>query len=162
MPDQVIRDGAVVADSWVLSDEGDLPAGDVIVPLTRWLEQRESLREHVGRIGVILTGDDDPTELGIDLHGLPVIALAFPRFADGRCYSHARVLREQLGYVGEIRAYGEILRDQAFYLRRCGVDTFVLSGDENATNFMEGFSDFSVTYQPAADDARPLWRRVRR
>ena len=162
MAEQVIRNGALVADTWVRVDDGELPVGDVLVPASRWLEKRDALREHAGRVGVVLTGEDDPADLARDLGELAVIALAFPKFADGRCYSHARVLREHLGYEGELRAIGEVLRDQAFYLQRCGIDTFVLREDQDAASFVEGLSDFSVTYQPAADDAQPLWRRVRR
>jgi len=162
MSEQVIRNGAPVADSWVVVDEGALPAGDVLVPAARWLEERDTLAARPGRVGVVLTGDDDPADLAADLASIPVIALAFPKFADGRCYSHARVLREHLGYTGELRAIGEILRDQAFYLHRCGIDTFVLREDQDAASFVKGLEDFSVKYQPAADEAQPLWRRVRR
>jgi len=88
-----------------------------------------------------------------------VIALNFPSFTDGRHYSSARLLRERYGYKGEIRAIGDVLRDQLFYMRRCGFDAFAIRADRDPVDALEGLKDFSVTYQAAADDERPLFRR---
>ena len=136
------------------------PSGDVLVSLERWISQHDALRAHSGQVGVVLTGEHDVREHAQLLLDRPVIALEFPKFADGRCYSHARILREQLGFTGELRAIGDVLRDQLFYLYRCGIDAFELAPGVRPDSALEGFRDFSVVYQPAADEPLPLFRRA--
>jgi uncharacterized protein (DUF934 family) len=91
-----------------------------------------------------------------------VIALEFDQFKDGRSYSLARLLRERYKFNGQIRAVGDVLHDQLFYMRRCGVDAFELRPDRSAEDALRAFKEFSVTYQAAADDTRPLYRRFKR
>ncbi len=93
-----------------------------------------------------------------DFQGFSVIILDFPSFRDGRAYSQARLLRERYGYAGEIRARGDILRDQLFYMARCGFDAFEYSG-ANAREADAALRDFTFAYQPAADGASPVWRK---
>lgn len=164
MANQIIHRGAIVSDSWQRVDaEASLPDGDVIVPLARWESDREALLAHAQaghKIGVLIDGTHDVRALKADLPHFHTIAVEFPSFADGRGYSHARILRDQLGYEGELRAVGDVLRDQIFYMHRVGFETFETAPGLSLESALKGLEDFSVTYQAAADDARPLFRRV--
>ena len=91
-----------------------------------------------------------------------VIAVDFPKFADGRGYSIAYNLRARLGYVGELRAIGDVLRDQLFYMQRVGFDAFSPRPDKNIHDALKGLTDFSETYQTSFDQKLPLFRRVNR
>ncbi|MEZ5730485.1 MAG: DUF934 domain-containing protein [Burkholderiaceae bacterium] len=93
---------------------------------------------------------DEPAELVSDFPRLSLIAVAFPVFTDGRGYSLARVLRDRDGWLGELRAVGDILRDQLFYLARCGFDSFELADGSDAAAAVDAFSDYSVVYQAGA------------
>jgi uncharacterized protein (DUF934 family) len=160
---RVIRDHAITEDSWQLLPEGAEipPEGDVVVGVKTWNEQADALRARKGKVGVVLRSSEEPAEIQ-RLEALPLIAIDFPKFSDGRGYTSARLLRERLGYKGELRAVGEVLRDQLFYMFRCGIDSFVLKAGKDEKGALEAFREFSVTYQPAADDPRPLFRRVAR
>jgi uncharacterized protein (DUF934 family) len=157
-------EGTLPDDTWTLlgrdASVADVPEGDVIVPLMLWLEQRASLLARPGRKGV-LVGSDDPVEaLTGCLDGLSIVALDFPVFSDGRSYSSARVLRERLGYRGELRAVGDVLRDQIFLMRRCGFDSFALRPDRPATAAAGALRDFRHVYQQATiDPEAPLLAR---
>ena len=94
-----------------------------------------------------------------DLQQFQVIALNFPVFSDGRNYSNARLLRDRYQYQGEVRAIGDVLRDQLFFMQRCGFDAFALRADRNADEALESLKDFSNTYQAATDQPLPLFRR---
>jgi uncharacterized protein (DUF934 family) len=162
---RVIRDERVVEDDpWVhLADDAPPPEGsDVIVSLKRWQKEREALIKRNGGIGVRLAGSDSPEAIKNDLARLQVVALEFGQFKDGRSYSLARLLRERYRFKGQIRAVGDVLHDQLFFMRRCGVDAFELRADRSADDALRAFREFSVTYQAAADEARPLYRRFRR
>jgi len=136
-----------------------LPGGDVTVPLSRWQAERERLRFHPHRVGVRLAPDEDPGELVPDLERLSLIAVVFPAFTDGRAYSQARLLRERHGYRGEIRALGDVLRDQLQFMARCGIDAFELAENENSEAALAAFRQMEVHYQPAADGHGPVWRQ---
>ncbi|MFZ1860513.1 MAG: DUF934 domain-containing protein, partial [Candidatus Competibacter sp.] len=112
-------------------------------------------------VGVRLPNTADVTELAEDLPKLAVVALEFPKFSDGRAYSQARLLRERFGYRGEIRAVGDVLRDQLFFMARSGFDAFELREDRSLEEALAAFGDFSESYQPAADQPQPLYRRAR-
>ena len=102
--------------------------------------------------------DDVEPHLAV-LLPLPLLAIAFPRFTDGRGYSLGRLLRERHGYRGELRAVGNVLRDQLFYMHRCGFDAFELQPGKSVTEALEAFAELSVRYQAAVDEPRPLFRR---
>ncbi len=161
---RLIKDGAIVEDRWThLDDAVPVPAeGDVIVSLARWMRDRATLAGRNGGIGVRLGGADSPSVLKDDLARLGVIALAFDTFKDGRAFSHARLLRERYRYTGELRAVGDVLRDQLFFMRRCGIDAFELRADRSAEDALAAFRELSVAYQGATDDRRPLSRRAHR
>jgi uncharacterized protein (DUF934 family) len=159
---QLIKDGALVDNTWtrVLPDSDGIPAeGDIIVSLGCWQEQKTALKDRNGRVAVCLEPGQEPAEIAADLDALPMIAIHFPTFADGRGYSYARELRSRHGYQGEIRAIGDVLQDQLFYLWRCGFNAFDIRADRDAAEALKGLNDFTVTYQGDARDPRPIYRR---
>ena len=161
---KLIKNRHLATDTWSLLSAGatlaDLPeAGDAIVPLALWLAQRDALTLRAGRVGVWLYGDDDPAALAADLGSLPLVAVNFPKFSDGRGFSTGALLRERYGFKGELRAIGDVLRDQLFFLRRCGFDAFALRDDQDAEAAAAAFDDFTEAYQASVDEPLPLFRR---
>jgi uncharacterized protein (DUF934 family) len=159
----VIADQKIVEDGWQLlePDAAVPPSGDVIVSVEQWNTGGDALLGRAGKVGVVLRSHESPEDIQ-RRDQLPLIAIDFPKFADGRGYSSARLLRDRLGYEGELRAVGDVLRDQLFYMLRCGIDSFALKAGKDIEGALEAFREFSVTYQAAADDPRPLFRRVAR
>lgn len=165
----IIKNQAIAEDDWVVLrlNEGDtpesvvVPSGKAIVPLKVWQVQRAQLQGRTP-LGVWLDSDERAEELQGDLERFAVIAVNFPKFADGRGYSIANRLRVRLGYRGELRAIGDVLRDQMFYMKRVGFDAFAPRADKDIREALKGLSDFSVCYQGSADEAQPLFRRVQR
>jgi uncharacterized protein (DUF934 family) len=161
----IIRDRRVVEDDWIViaGDAGELTAeGKLIVPLKRWLAQRDMLAtraQGVEPLGVWLDSHEDPAALTGDLHRLSLIAVNFPRFADGRGYSTAFLLRQRLGFKGELRAIGDVLRDQLFYLQRVGFNAFAVRAGKDIEDALKALDDFSETYQASTDQPVPLFRR---
>lgn len=138
-----------------LDMEQPLPtvSGTVSVPLARWQDpqQREALRFHNGRVGVRLSGADDVALLVDDLDRLELIVLEFSRFTDGRGYSQARRLRERYGYRGELRAVGDVLRDQLYFMVRCGIDAVELGPGQDPEQALAALDEITVHYQPTGD-----------
>jgi len=158
----VIKHRQIVEDRWQhLADEAELPAGPVIVSLARWQRERAILLKRGQPVGVRLPNTADVADLAADLPLLEVVALEFPKFADGRAHSQARLLRERYGYQGELRAVGDVLRDQLFFMARNGFDAFELRADRSLEDALKAFDEFSESYQPAADQPQPLYRRGR-
>jgi uncharacterized protein (DUF934 family) len=164
----LIRHRKPVSDNWQLLRElpaGEdgalppLPGGDLIVPLSAWRRARAQLVAREGRIGVWLGGDDEPADIAEDLAHLSVVAVEFASFTDGRGYSIGRLLRQRYGWAGELRAVGDVQRDQLFYLMRCGFDAFSLRDGEDVEVALTAFEDFSERYQAAVDQPLPLFRR---
>ncbi|MGA8055665.1 MAG: DUF934 domain-containing protein [Burkholderiales bacterium] len=157
----VIRNREIVSDPWQrIEAGGGVPEhGDVIVPLAVWQKERDALLARKGRIGVLLEPADEPGAIAADLERLALVAVNFPQFTDGRGYSTARLLRERYGYKGELRAVGDVLRDQLFYLARVGFDAFALRADQDAEAALSAFGDFSEAYQTSVDRPHPLFRR---
>jgi uncharacterized protein (DUF934 family) len=166
---EIIKNKAVVSDDWTvlrLADEQAaesvaIPAGKVIVPLAVWQAQRSTLQTR-GDVGVWFASHERPEALKDDVAQLPVIAVDFPKFADGRGYSIAYNLRARLGYTGELRAIGDVLRDQLFYMQRVGFDAFATREDRNIHDALKGLTDFSEPYQTSWDQKIPLFRRAHR
>ncbi len=165
----IIKNKTIMDDDWSVLrlKENDMPKnvavpiGKIIVPLKVWQAQRDVLL-HRTDLGVWLTSDERAEDLQHDVGKFSVIAVDFPRFADGRGYSIAYHLRVRLGYRGELRAIGDVLRDQLFYMQRVGFDVFVPRPDKNIGEALKGLSDFLLTYQASTDEALPLFRRVQR
>lgn len=154
----LIKNRQLAADTWrVLQADEIVPAeGDVIVPLSVWRDQQQLLRARTGAIGVWLAPADEPADIG----ELPVlIAVHFPAFTDGRGYSTARLLRQRYSFKGELRAIGDILRDQLYELGRCGFDSFLLREDQDPADVLRAFDDFSESYQSGADQGALFERR---
>jgi uncharacterized protein (DUF934 family) len=158
----VIKNRQIVEDPWQsLADDAELPTGSVIVSLARWQQEQGTLQERGEPVGVCLPNTANIADLATDLPALALVALEFPKFADGRAYSQARLLRERYDYQGEIRAVGDVLRDQLFFMARSGFDAFELRADRSLEDALEAFSEFSESYQPASDQPLPLYRRGR-
>jgi uncharacterized protein (DUF934 family) len=164
--DRVIRGGRVEAEPWrFVGLEGaeaptaPLPPGPVVVPLACWQAQRDVLLTRRDPVGVWLAPDDEPAALAADLTALALVAVHFPKFTDGRGYSTAALLRTRYGYQGELRAFGDVGRDQLFYLKRCGFDSFALAAHRDPQAALPGLEDFRHRYQGSVDDALPLFRR---
>lgn len=161
----IIRHRQVVADNWQLLktavDGGaQMPAaGDVIVPLPMWRAQRDALLARSGQVGVWLDSHEEPASIAGDLRHFGNIAINFPQFTDGRGYSTARLLRERYRWRGELRAIGDVQRDQLFYLARCGFDAFDLRAGQDPQAALAAFGDFSEGYQASVERPQPLFRR---
>jgi len=155
---QLIKSGAVSEDRWTLLREpgAALPSSPVIVPLATWLASRGEFAARAD-VGVWLAPTDDPALLAADVAVLPVIAVDFPRFADGRGYSIARLLRDRYAYKGELRAVGDIARDQLYFLNEVGFDAYVLRDGKDAQDALASLHDFTDGYQATA--RRTPWFR---
>ncbi|HBM48900.1 DUF934 domain-containing protein [Marinobacter sp. UBA3607] len=165
MPDVIAVDGTLRNDNWAVvarPEAGEslaIPEGQpALIPVDLWLAGAE---HYAGRedIGVWFDSHHEPELLADRANQLPVIAVNFPRFVDGRGYSIGRLLRERYGYSGELRAIGDVLLDQLQFMKRCGFDAFVLRADKDATKAARCLNFFSQTYQAAADTDVPLFRR---
>jgi uncharacterized protein (DUF934 family) len=159
----LIKDRTLVEDRWTLLRDAasltDVPGGTpVIVPLALWQAEHDALAAR-GDVGVWLKPSDDPDALAGDVAHLPLIAIDFPKFVDGRGYSSARLLRDKYRFGGELRAIGDVLRDQLYYLRQCGFDAFAVRSDRNLADALGGFDDFTDNYQSTVARPIPLFRR---
>ena len=163
---EIIKDRAIVEDAWLLlrvASDGALPElpaqGDVIVPLTLWQTQRDVLLARKSKLGVWLAPSDEPEAVAANLDKFAVIAVDFPQVTEGRGYSSARLLRERYKYAGEVRAIGDVLQDQIFYLHRCGFNAFAVRADKDIESALKALDDFSETYQVSVEQPQPLFRR---
>lgn len=146
----------------IVRDEDTLPAsGDCVVSLKRWKENRDTLMPlaQAGRVGVYLQPEDNPEDLQADAASLPRIAYEFPVFKFGQGYSDAYLLRKRFGFAGRLRAFGDIWRDQLFYLARVGFDEFLIKEGKSVEDALNGFKDFTEVYQDSVDVDLPLFRR---
>lgn len=166
MPNKIIKHSSIIEDSWTLvrlaegetAESVQLPAGDLIVPLPVWQVRKTELLARPQR-GVWLAPDEVAQDIATDLGKLQVVAIDFPQFADGRGYSTAVLLRNRFGWRGELRAIGEILKDQLFYLSRVGFDAYAIREGKDIEDALKALNDFSETYQAAVDEPLPLFRR---
>lgn len=166
---KIIKDRQVISDTWQvlrlaedqLATTVAVPNSTVIVPLHVWQSQHTVLSKR-DNVGVWLASSERAEDLKEDIAILPVIAVDFPKFSDGRGYSIAYNLRARLGFQGELRAIGDVLRDQLFYMQRVGYNAFAVRADRNVYDALKGLTDFSVSYQASVDQKSPLFRRVER
>lgn len=140
---RIIKDGAVVDDAWEIRETAVGEGGKCILPLRIYLTQAGQPAAASASVGVLLGPDDDPAQLLPHLDRLPLIAVDFPRFADGRGYSTGRLLRSRYGFAGELRAVGDILRDQLYFLGRCGFNAFALRADQDPEAALAAFGDYA-------------------
>lgn len=166
----IIKNRAIVNDDWTVvraAEDGTLPAvaalpaGKVLVPLALWQADRVALiaSRSATELGVWLAPDSEPADIAGDFDKLALIGVDFPVFRDGRGYSIGRLLRERYGYKGELRAIGDVLRDQVRLMYRCGFDAYSVREDKDIHDALKAFDDFTVQYQGAVDDPTPLFRR---
>jgi uncharacterized protein (DUF934 family) len=155
----LIKHGRPAADPWIaLADDAPAPAaGAVIVGLARWRAERGALIGRPGLLGLRLKSDQPPGLVADDLAHFALVALEFPKFTDGRAYSYARLLRERHGFQGEVRAVGNVLRDQFLFMHRCGFDAFGVA-ERHLDSWAGALSEITVAYQPASDGRLPAWR----
>jgi len=156
----LINSTSTLENTWeIISDyDAALPVGNILIDIEFWLAHKSELQNRTD-IGVILKGDSDLETIKDDLARFPVIAVNFPAFADGRGYSLARLLKERYSYEGEIRAIGDVLIDQLYFMKRCGFDTYLLKDGLDADKALDYFATFSDPYQLAYDLPTPLFRR---
>jgi uncharacterized protein (DUF934 family) len=161
----ILRDGKLVEDNWTVVEDGLADIGSagskVVVTLARWRTEREALLAAHGAVGVLVPNTADIEAVYPEIGDRPLIALQFPAFSDGRALSQAVVLRKRLGYRGELRAVGDVIRDLVFWLGRCGFDSIVPRRDQSLEACRAALAELSVAYQAAADEHTPVWIRRR-
>ena len=164
---KIIKNDRIVEDAWQVLKlaEGEtaeavgLPETPTLFPLAVWQVRKDELLARIATAGVWLDSSEGPEALVSDLSALSIVAVNFPKFADGRGYSTARLLRERYGYRGEIRAIGDVLHDQLFFMKRCGIDAYAVREDKDIEAALAGLNTFSDAYQAAVDQPKPLFRR---
>ena len=163
---KLIKNGELVQDNWTVLRKATgpdvltaAPGKNFIVPLKFWKMYQDKLEDYFGDIAIWLDSDENVNDIGSDLRQFTLIALNFPVFSDGRSYSNARELRQHLNYEGEIRAIGDVLRDQMFYMARCGFNSFEIRHDQDPDACLSAFNDFQTGYQSSIDEPNPLFRR---
>jgi uncharacterized protein (DUF934 family) len=149
----LVKGGQIVSDAFAhVADDAELPAeGAVLVTAKRFLQDVEAILQRPDKIGVIWPNNRDIDDLVPHLQRLAVVALVFPTFRDGRAYSQARLLRERFAYRGELRAIGQVLRDQFVFMLRAGFDAFEVKKQSDAEAFAQTVKRYSVFYQPTGD-----------
>lgn len=163
---KLIKDGAVSENPWhcmtkdaELADAINDQSDQILVHLSLWKDQKDELKASQKEVGVWLDSEDDPYDLANDAVELPLIAVNFPVFRDGRAFSSAAILRERLSFKGELRAIGDVLRDQAFYMKKCGINSFEIEDSLDTKELLQAFTDFKDSYQSTVEIPEPLFRR---
>lgn len=177
---QLQQDGATVApvivdDAWtVLRGTAEQPLTDeqiaaavqsqdaVLFPLSVWKASEALLAgRDAARTGVWLAPEDEPADAEAFFGRVALVAVDFPVFRDGRGFSTAYLLRTRYHWKGQLRAIGDVLRDQLNFMKRCGFDAFAVRADKSIDDAIKGFTEFTVTYQASVDEPLPLFRRAR-
>jgi len=140
-----------------VADEDAIPEGPVILSLQRFVAEGDALLSGNRAVGVRVETSEAVEDLAYDLPRIAVVALVFPKFRDGRHYSSARILRERLGYTGEVRAVGDVLLEQAVFMLRCGFDTFAPADGSTPEDWAAAGSRYRHVYQRATDDRAPAF-----
>lgn len=166
----------IVEDNWTVlrAAEGEKQVSDeqvaaaaqsqdyVLFPLTVWQSNEELLSgRDAARTGVWLAPEDEPADAAPYFNRVALVAVDFPVFRDGRGFSSAYLLRQRYGWKGQLRAIGDVLRDQLNFMKRCGFDAYAVRADKNIEDAIKGFSEFTVAYQSSVDEPLPLFRRAR-
>jgi uncharacterized protein (DUF934 family) len=160
---QVIKNKEVINDDWQLirdiENDASVPEGKVILPIVYWQQNRDAILKQNSEYAVWVDGSVDTEILLDDLDKFAIIALDFPAFKDGRSYSHASLLKNRYNYKGDLRAIGDVLQDQLFFMQRCGFDSYAIREDKDIEEAIKSLNDFTVRYQAAADDALPIYKQ---
>jgi uncharacterized protein (DUF934 family) len=149
----LIKNGVFADDPWAPLDDAADPgeADHPIISLERWQANGDGLARYNGPLGIRLKADQPPALIAEDLERFDLVALEFPKFADGRAFTYARLLRERHGYTGELRATGDVLRDQYQFMLRCGFDAFEIADPASIDGWRQSATEITVWYQPAAE-----------
>jgi uncharacterized protein (DUF934 family) len=149
----LVKNGKIATDIYAhVADGAEIPAdGAILVPAARFLEDPEALLRRSGKVGVVWPNNRDLDDLVPYLDRLAAVALVFPSFRDGRAYSQARLLRERYRFTGELRATGQVLRDQFVFMLRAGFDALDVKKEKDADAFAETVKRYTVFYQPTGD-----------
>ncbi len=155
---------SIVEDNFLFIEkdfDGDISelSGEVMVPSGYWSKHSEALKSSELKVAVWLDSDETADTIKDFLNDVEFVAINFPKFADGRGYSIARLLRERFGYEGEIRAIGDVLLDQLHYMKRCGISSFEVREDKDIEKSVNMLRTFTESYQVAFDQMQPLFRR---
>lgn len=163
---QIIVDKKIVNDDWILvADDAVLSDSKEVINFSRWAAaegaDKDALiaKRDTGTLGIQLNAGDTADLLAEQSKGFALINVEFPKFADGRGYSAARLLRERFGFSGQLRAVGDVLYDQLFSMMRCGFNAMAMRADQDLEFAVKGFETFSAPYQGDVNDTRPLFRR---
>ena len=163
---KLIKNGSLVKNHWTILKVASgpevlqaAPGKSFIVPLSFWKTYQDEIQEYNGNIAIWLDSSERVEQIAEQLPAMPMVALNFPVFSDGRSYSNARELRQRYDYKGEIRAIGDVLRDQLYYMSRCGFDAFELRQDQDPELCLQAFEDFKTGYQATILEPDPLFRR---
>ena len=149
---KIIKDKQIIEDSWThVADSDEITTGDITVSLSRWKKEKAELGDHQGNVGIRISPADTVEDIATDLNNVKLVAVEFPAFTDGRAFSHARILRSRYGYEGEIRAIGNYMPDQVFYLTRVGVNAFQLENPKELQLALSTMNDFTVKYQASTN-----------
>jgi uncharacterized protein (DUF934 family) len=161
MPTRIkLRDGRfeLLEDPFtIVADDREIPPGDVVISLARFQEQGERLLSEGRSVGVRLESNEEVEALAYDLPRLAIVALAFPKFGDGRAYTAARLLRERYAFKGEVRAVGDVLREQAGFMVRCGFDAFEPADGSTADDWAQAAHRYRHVYQRGVDARAPAF-----
>ncbi|MEZ5937837.1 MAG: DUF934 domain-containing protein [Hyphomonadaceae bacterium] len=157
----LLKNGRLAEDAWAFApDDADLAVGGCItVSLSRFLAETDALTARNEGIGVRLAPADDPSLLSDHLDRLQLIEVEFPKYVDGRGYSIAQLLRRRLGYSGELRAVGQVLRDQLAYMTRCGFDALMFETSDAEAGYAAALAEFSEAYQATADGRATVFEK---
>lgn len=155
----LIKNGQQIDDRWrFLADDEPLPPdGPVVVGLERWQREQNLLLSRKDPVGIRLKAGQHPKAIAADVRRFGLVALEFPKYTDGRAYSYARHLRERCGYRGELRAIGQVLRDQLLFMHRCGFDAYEIDRPDALEVWRKAIGEISVFYQPTADGRPMVW-----
>ncbi len=154
----LIKNGTIAYDPWQFpAEDGPLQkTGAVAVSLARWQREKAALLARGTPLGLLLTGGDSVDDVVPDITAYDLIAFVFPTFLDGRPYSMARLVRERYGYTGELRATGDVSRDQFLFMYRCGFDAFEVPAGGVVEDWLRAVSEVSIWYQPTNDPRSAL------
>jgi uncharacterized protein (DUF934 family) len=160
----LLKHGRVSEDSWQpVADDAPLPAdGSIVISFARFKAEPDRLGGRNAALGLRLKNSDDVRALADHVGRLGLIVLEFPKYTDGRAYSQARILREELGYAGELRAAGNVLLDQLLFMQRCGFDAFELTRPDAELAWRKAVSAFNVFHQPTGDGRATILEQRRR
>lgn len=166
MPRLIDTKAQVLNNTWLLlAKDATLdtalaaPDSHLLVPASLWLAHKQELLNTGKQIATWLDSEQPASLIAGELNELPMVALNFPMFMDGRAYSTAVILRKHFKYAGEIRAIGDVLRDQLFMMKRCGFTTFDLRDSVKLEDAQKAFNDFTTNYQATVETPEPLFRR---